>query len=1254
MSTTRKIHKISLVVDAQTKELKNVTDQFKTLENEIRRVTGKVDTLGTHMKATEAKMNKSLHSTANASRKAHTSMANDVVRHIRRLESMLVAFYALKKAYDVTIGMGHEFNKMMESEKIGMALIISGRLKHVNVLGEEVSAMDRWIYANHKAKDVMEDVREINVSTPHTLEQTTQIYKTMAGQVLAYGGNLEQVKNATKDVSIVSKAMNVDFGQLLKTVDALYSGKMKDSDLKRALQNSVGMDFDKIKELAKTDKEGAVKYVNEMLAKAKIASKAIEKSWGGVTSNFINAWTDIQAELQKPLFDSMKEEIQNAGDYLKEHKDEIVGFITGVKDAIKETLPLIGKLATAYGLLRGSMMLGAGIKSMMALRKASSLARLGVIGVIGAFVASRDDVSSFGQAIEKLGAYFEVGFETINFMVSATMESVVGWFQHAKVRGVAYWELMLGYIIKSTAGFNKSVVEILNKAIIEPFNKAVFKAKQYWNDFMSFLGLESEKPILTTSNFISVDGLEETIKYGENLMKDAEKRLAKPVEKTDLENDIAKYRTESNLKLLDLIDKANGKAVANSKKTIEQVKKQVNDATKIDFAPAVGGDGEDGKTKKERLKEALTQIDESMNRMDSLLSSQIKLAESGNDWANSLTGVAKNIDGISKAITRMSVLNMKYTKADLKLQKNYAKAYLKADGDVLKQKMLKKNFDEDQSKLKEQYNRAEIDGYANLAGSMSQAFAEGSSGAKAFMAVQQGLSLYNAITAVTGAWASAPFPYNLPAVASTSVAVAGLLAQMGQTFTGDAGGSGGTPPKLEDENKPTSDSMENSLENIENAQYPMLQLTRDMRGYLSVIANSFGAIENSLLRSDKDFAGNFYQGETKAGMFSSKDYSLYGTSLDFESATVAELMSEQLSVERDTIIKKVYDSMFKTKTTYFHNYEDVSNLFAEDIADATRSLFGGFNAIGEAIGINIDGMMNEVIDIGKIDTTGKTSQEIAQEIEARFSAQTDAIAEKYLGVVSEFQKAGEGLAETAFRVAMTFDQVSHSMELIGKSVDWRTANIIEQVAGGLDMFNASMGSYTSNFFTEEEQYTMKLNTMTKSFASLGLAIPASNTEFRNLVEGIDTTTDAGATLFAEVISLADGFAEMTSSAGSLGVSIEEMIKNVSDAWLGNLSYLTMQQKADFASATFALARQSNGTIDPVESAKAMAETALKVSTTKEDYIPYFNQYIQAIKDQAPEATTDDVVAKLNDILTAIEDGSYQAPLDNTYYEGVRA
>lgn len=208
----------------------------------------------------------------------------------------------------------------------------------------------------------------------------------------------------------------------------------------------------------------------------------------------------------------------------------------------------------------------------------------------------------------------------------------------------------------------------------------------------------------------------------------------------------------------------------------------------------------------------LNSLDKINDRYQKILESQISLIEAGQDWGINFSGDAKNIDNISKSISKMHLISIKYTKADLALQNDYAKKFISANGDIEKEKTAQAEFDEDYAKLNEQRKAAEIAGYSTLAGSISQAFAEGSNAAKAFMAVQQGLALYNSVTAVTSAWASAPFPANLPAVAATSAAVISLLAQVGQTFSGGGGNSSPT----------SNDNFEANRKNIENTYNPIV------------------------------------------------------------------------------------------------------------------------------------------------------------------------------------------------------------------------------------------------------------------------------------------------------------------------------------------------------------------------------------------------------------------------------------------------
>jgi len=246
---------------------------------------------------------------------------NALVRKLRQMETLVVGFYALKKAYDATLGRGHEFNKLIESETIGLKLLIAQNLANVDAMGRAVTAQEKFNYAQVEAEKAMRNVREINVQTPHTLAETLQIYKLITPQVMKYGGELEDVGKITKNVSVMASAMGIEFQQLLKTVDSLMSGQMNESGLKRAMEQ-FGISQ---KEVNKTIEEGGdvVELFIDKLKQVDPASAEIAKTWGGVTAQFINKYDELWSELQKPLFESMKVGIKDATEFMKEHGEQI-------------------------------------------------------------------------------------------------------------------------------------------------------------------------------------------------------------------------------------------------------------------------------------------------------------------------------------------------------------------------------------------------------------------------------------------------------------------------------------------------------------------------------------------------------------------------------------------------------------------------------------------------------------------------------------------------------------------------------------------------------------------------------------------------------------------------------------------------------------------------------------------------------------------------------------------------------------------
>ncbi len=167
---------------------------------------------------------------------------------------------------------------------------------------------------------------------------------------------------------------------------------------------------------------------------------------------------------------------------------------------------------------------------------------------------------------------------------------------------------------------------------------------------------------------------------------------------------------------------------------------------------------------------------------------------------------------------------------------------------------------------------------------------------------------------------------------------------------------------------------------------------------------------------------------------------------------------------------------------------------------------------------------------------------------------------------------------------------------------------------------------------------MQIADLDREFESLGITnMPETNAEYRRMLENLDVTTEAGSELFGEILSLAGAFNTLTKAMEKQEEEAKKSIENIADAWVSNLSYLTLQQKADYATAYLKLGTKDPDSISVVQAAKTAAEYAMKTATTKEDYIPAFDKYIKTLENEKPANTLDNVVEELRVIAKEVQE-----------------
>jgi len=236
------------------------------------------------------------------------------------------------------------------------------------------------------------------------------------------------------------------------------------------------------------------------------------------------------------------------------------------------------------------------------------------------------------------------------------------------------------------------------------------------------------------------------------------------------------------------------------------------------------------------------------------------------------------------------------------------------------------------------------------------------------------------------------------------------------------------------------------------------------------------------------------------------------------------------------------------------------------------------------------------------------------------------------GYTSSFSNIFSGIWGKTEELTLYFSETYDALY----TAQMQILDIVES-AGGLTSFQDAMSSFMTNFYTEEEQLNFMTKSMEASFATLGITMPKTRDEFRSLLETMDTSTEESAYLYGQILLLSDGFAQMSNAAESLQEAVSGMMGEIADAWLSDLSYLSLSQKADYASGYFEIARQSNGALNAADAARMAAETAMKTATSKEEYIPAFNNYINELKKQNADATLSDVVKAVDMVALRVQE-----------------
>jgi len=209
------------------------------------------------------------------------------------------------------------------------------------------------------------------------------------------------------------------------------------------------------------------------------------------------------------------------------------------------------------------------------------------------------------------------------------------------------------------------------------------------------------------------------------------------------------------------------------------------------------------------------------------------------------------------------------------------------------------------------------------------------------------------------------------------------------------------------------------------------------------------------------------------------------------------------------------------KRTKYRNLDPETAAALQETYDATQAgvadLFASLSLTVEEG--SLDGLQ---LARQKISTKGKTEEEIQQAIAEWFGSAADAMTAELNKVFNtgldldlEGMQAFVGNLQGVNEVLRYLDVGMYDASVSGGKL----AEALSAAAGGLDALAANSATYYSAFFSEAEKIEDTIDSIKRTFEAADVELASSRQAYREMVEDIDLTTQAGQKMFSTLMQL---------------------------------------------------------------------------------------------------------------------------------------
>ncbi|ELU7412179.1 hypothetical protein QOQ18_000752 [Campylobacter jejuni] len=236
-----------------------------------------------------------------------------------------------------------EASKSFETAKTQLAFITATTHSNIDTTGKAISQLEKWKAATKSSEKTFKDFNDLHTKTGYSLQDLSSMFQSFASTALN-NMSFDEAKKAFESIMIATSNTSMSANQLSITMDSLGAGAFSASGDLRRFAESLGITNDAMSEAKKNGKlfDLFIEKTKELTKYTDYTTQTYEKQMQKFEANM----QMLQAEISKPIFDTLKSSLIDINTYIKDNEKEIKA---GIK-AITEFATSFKDLAIGAGL----------------------------------------------------------------------------------------------------------------------------------------------------------------------------------------------------------------------------------------------------------------------------------------------------------------------------------------------------------------------------------------------------------------------------------------------------------------------------------------------------------------------------------------------------------------------------------------------------------------------------------------------------------------------------------------------------------------------------------------------------------------------------------------------------------------------------------------------------------------------------------------------------------------------------------------